>query len=260
MSDSTNTDKSESAKKDSAGTQANTPLPIINGIENAWRECEARLQILRSDIEKLRTNAASGIKPATIPNDTKIQQVLDILTGLSKDPFWLIERDLAHAQKEGHANQKPDALPPASETPSQTNNVPPVPKASRQDPSASNSTDSALFGDNPNIIPDDPMQQAATDAQSFMQSAVAPVSSPLIPNASSPNFNILPFANPGSDGSQEAQASDDRLRAALEQTTQMTTSLFNEMLSLIDGQNRMLAQVGRKISDLNGQLNSLKNP
>ena len=59
--------------------------------------------------------------------------------------------------------------------------------------------------------------------------------------------------------SQAIQFSGERIRAALEQNTQITVSLFNRTLELIDQQNRKLGEVDRRIAELGGQIKSLKN-
>ena len=59
--------------------------------------------------------------------------------------------------------------------------------------------------------------------------------------------------------SQAIQVSGEKIRAALEQNTQITVSLLNRTLELIDQQNRKLGDVDRKIAELNGQIKSLKN-
>jgi hypothetical protein len=95
-----------------------------------------------------------------------------------------------------------------------------------------------------------------------------------------PPITLSPFA-PGSDGTtggagagdlggalagslaaqgQALQASGERLRAVVEQNTSLTNALFLRTLDLIDGQNRKLGEVDRKISELSNQIKSLKNP
>src|SRR5262249_12047562 len=63
----------------------------------------------------------------------------------------------------------------------------------------------------------------------------------------------------GGGQAQAIQNSGDRLRAALEDNTRMTVSLFNRTLELMDRQNRELGEVERKLAELGGQIKSLKN-
>lgn len=58
---------------------------------------------------------------------------------------------------------------------------------------------------------------------------------------------------------QAVQFSGEKMKAALELNTQITVSLFNRMLELVDQQNRKLGEVDRKIAELGGQIKSLKN-
>ncbi|HZQ46823.1 MAG TPA: hypothetical protein VFC07_07430 [Verrucomicrobiae bacterium] len=58
---------------------------------------------------------------------------------------------------------------------------------------------------------------------------------------------------------QAIQFSGEKMRSGLEQNNQITISLFNRTLDLIDQQNRKLGEVDRKIAELGGQIKSLKN-
>jgi hypothetical protein len=58
---------------------------------------------------------------------------------------------------------------------------------------------------------------------------------------------------------QAIQAVGGKMRAAFEQNTQVTVSLFNRTLELIDQQNQKLSEVNRRIAELSGQVKSLKN-
>lgn len=58
---------------------------------------------------------------------------------------------------------------------------------------------------------------------------------------------------------QAIQFAGEKMRAALERNTQVTVSLFNRTLELIDQQNQKLGEVDRKIAEVNGQIKSLKN-
>jgi hypothetical protein len=251
VSDSSSTDTPQAGTNEPQESQ--TPLPVPIEVESVWRECEARLKILRSDIEKLRTNSASSGKTINPHDDAKMQQVMEILSSLAKDPFALIERGIEDAQRAANTERKsnppqPDAAPvhpdnskPA--TPDNTNSIT-VPAAPK-----------------PNTAADFQTQQIQNDAQAVMTAAVAPIPVGPAQNAPESDFGFSPFNGAAtSDSIVSAQASGERLRAALEQNTQVTASLFDGMLALIDGQNRKLGEVDRKISDLSGQLNSLKNP
>jgi hypothetical protein len=59
---------------------------------------------------------------------------------------------------------------------------------------------------------------------------------------------------------QSLQASGERLRATLEQNASLTNSLFLRALDVMNQQNQKLGEVDRKISELSGQIKSLKNP
>jgi hypothetical protein len=58
---------------------------------------------------------------------------------------------------------------------------------------------------------------------------------------------------------QAIQASAEKVRAALEQNGQVTVSLFNRMADLIWQQNRKLGELDRRVSNLGGQIDNLKN-
>ncbi len=68
------------------------------------------------------------------------------------------------------------------------------------------------------------------------------------------------IARATADHAQSLRASAERLSATLEQNTQITISLLNRILGLIDSQNRKLGEVDLKTSELSSQIKSLKNP
>jgi len=253
VSDSTKTNKPDPGTNEQPA-QTNTPLLIPPEVEDIWRECEARLKLLRSDLEKLRTNSAGGSKPANSADEAKMQQVVDILTSLAKDPFSLIERDFERARKEAQSEHKPAS----NETPPRTNSTPAVPRTPASKSSQPNATNSNSSASAPNLDQDDGVEQLQ-DAQNMAQ-AVLPSVSASTSQAPSSGIDLSPFTGAVADGAQTTQSAAAGLLAALEQNTQMTASLFSEMLSLIETQDRQLGEVDRKISDLNGQINSLKNP
>jgi hypothetical protein len=255
MSDTTNNPQS--------GTNQNpTPLPVPAEVQSIWHECEARLKLLRSDIEKLLNNSPVNAKPISFRDADKMQQVIEILNALARDPFALIERDMQDSKRA--AERKSPS--PANEKLPPHENAPVNPDHSKQNPAGDTNSVVPSVAPNPNNASDIQPQQIQSDAQAVVAAAeVAPASvATAQPAAPVPDFGLLPFSGAGSDSplvnSQAAQASGERLRIALEQNTQITASLFDQMLALVDGQNRKLGEVDRKISDLNGQLNSLKNP
>ncbi|MDB6064953.1 MAG: hypothetical protein JWR26_1161 [Pedosphaera sp.] len=59
---------------------------------------------------------------------------------------------------------------------------------------------------------------------------------------------------------QAIQTSGETLRAALALNHDVTIEIFNRTLQLIGQQNQQLREVDRKVSELSGQIKSLKNP
>jgi hypothetical protein len=55
------------------------------------------------------------------------------------------------------------------------------------------------------------------------------------------------------------QSSGEKMRVALEQNARVTALMFNRMLDLIEAQNRRLGDVDRRITEISGQIKSLKN-
>lgn len=67
------------------------------------------------------------------------------------------------------------------------------------------------------------------------------------------------FDSHGDAQAQAIQSSGDAMRAALEQGTRITLEMFNRTLDLVEEQNRWLGDVDRRITELSGQIKSLKN-
>jgi hypothetical protein len=59
---------------------------------------------------------------------------------------------------------------------------------------------------------------------------------------------------------QSLQQSGQRIRAAIEQNSAISDSVFNSLFDALQTQNRRLAEQERKISEISGQIKSLKNP
>ena len=58
---------------------------------------------------------------------------------------------------------------------------------------------------------------------------------------------------------QAIQSAAEKVRAALDQNGQVTVSLFNRMAELIGQQNRKLGELDRRVSNMGGQIENLKN-
>lgn len=226
-----------------AGAQLEQERERLRAIANAYRECEARLQLTREQIEQLiGSSTPTNTAPATTnvtsgAGDAAVQNIFELLNQLAVDPFALLKPT--------------DANSPQAETLAPTG-----PEAQG---AAADDLNQALFQPGgADIAP------FATDANA--DTSTRPSTAPagagiLVPPA------IPPTAVAGQDFStgvdlqtQALLASGERLRNALEQSMQSTASLFEQMLALIENQNRKLGQVDQKISELSGQLQSLKNP
>ena len=242
----TNRTQAELESAQQAEAQLQQERERLQAIANAYRECEARLQLTREQIEQLisdsiATNAPPAAASVTNPtNDAAVQNIFDLLNQLATDPFTLVKP----------ANQDTSASAPQ-------NNHGPV----------------AAPGPQPSDTPADTFfPPGGTDIVPFETGANTDSPALQIPPRTPGQTNFVPQVNPptsatGQDFSagadlqaQALQASGERLRSALEQNTQITASLFDQMLTLMGSQNRKLGQVDQKISELSGQLQSLKNP
>jgi hypothetical protein len=233
-----------------------TPLPIPPEVADVWRQSEARLKLLRSELEQLsKTN--SPAQPTSSQDQAKMKQVIEILDALAKDPFALINRAVQDANdpNSGNKTNSPPAQPPKPAA-SPTNTDPAL-----QTPAKPTGTNSASAPASMDVASDSDLQDmetAAVDATSEPDPTPASVQQPAPQSDFNPSFDA-PEPDAFGSAASQAQASGDRMRAALEQNTQLTATMFDQMLALIDGQNQKLGDVDRKISELSGQLDSIKN-
>lgn len=249
---------------DQSNTNAPSALPpnppAPDQLESIWRECEAKLQISRADLEKVLTNSAAG-QPLSPVDQARLRQITEILSSQAADPFGLLNRAIRQAQNApDHTNPSPTPTPTPTNAPPQNpaNSARKIPLASH-DPSPSTS---ATDGVAPAAVEMPPAEPGTPGDAAAPLADVAPAPSPA-PGFPDAGAGLSPFD--GFDASslvraQAAQATGERLQAAFDQSAEATASLFEQMLALADGQNRKLAEVERKISELTGQLNSLKNP
>ena len=260
MSDST--DQPQSGQETVRGTQAqleretgktNTPV-------TRFPEDEARLKSVRTDIQSplvdtAATNAVPGSGPA--PNDLITQKVIEILTSLATDPFAMIKLSVQDAQRTALENN----LRSGSQTPSPSaENVPNSPGNSETP--ITNSIISATTSPTPPSPGDSalglviPQPRLPTDL-----GKVSDLSQPSF--AGSESGVVIPsdsFSGAADLHTQALQVSGARMQAVLEQNTQLTVSLFDQVMNLLDAQNGALGEMSRKISELGGQIKSLKNP
>ncbi|MDB6021789.1 MAG: hypothetical protein JWQ04_1646 [Pedosphaera sp.] len=226
-------------------TQLDQEIARTDALGVAARKYEAVLKSVRPDLPAPPTHAAPAPVPGTadISNaDPKTKAVIEILTSLATDPFALIKRAVADAQR---APAEPNA-PSAAGTPENPANSDPVMAADL------NGTDNLARSFSPN-------QSKATALES--PAPALPPGQPFSDPGPQPLDGVgREFTGAAGQQAQALQAAGERMSAALEQNTQLTVSLFNEMLALMDDQNRKLGEVNQKISELGSQIKSLKNP
>lgn len=166
----------------------------------------------------------------TLPPDEgdRLAKILTLAQAQGVDPFGIVKRDI-----ESEKNTPPSASEPTT-TATSTNDA----------------ADEQLDPTPPNNGAFDVSSDLSDRDVSVPQLSPSGLGSP--PDL---NFSATPDFN-----TQALQTANDRLIAALQQNTQLATALFERMVALMQEQNRKLAEMDQKISDLGNQLKSLKNP
>jgi hypothetical protein len=218
-------------------------------------EFEIRLRSVRAAIAEHReTNAASNAGQPLAPGTNELR--LQAHNIPSPNPSVASDTNINAASFSDNSGKAPDQK---FETAPATNSV-----STSVNPGATqtDSDDSSVFE-----------PEAANEmnaARDLWLTGLPPTSAgPLTStNAfSAPDAEIPALSDPGADvmpviaaQNQSVQQSSQRIRAAIEQNSALSDSIFNNLLDALQTQQRRLADQAQKISEISGQIKSLKNP
>ena len=237
-----------------AETQLQTDITQAKALGAAYTECEARLKSLRTAIAEPPANTG----PATgQPGEINTAGNTGLVSGLLGWIMMGIEA-AQRATRAVYPISPGDKKPAPSADKNQGGDVnsssTPAPAT---DPANQDGANARLFSDTASTTAVRPENGGGLKTPA---SRVSPANDlPQTMGERDPESSTE-IARATADHAQSLQTSEDRMRAALEQNTQITISLLDRILGLIDSQNRKLSELDLKTSELSSQIKSLKNP